>query len=900
MDTLGPQAALLAAGGEILTATPRQAEALKARLGVARAEAGEAVWRTPRVLPLGAWLERAARTLAERPLLLPPEATGRLWQRIVEESPAGAGLMSVRAAAAEAERAWQLLQEWRIDVDSLESATPEQAAFRGWARDFASVCREQGAIDRARLGALIAERAPELAPAARSPPGALGFHGFERLTPARAELKRALAAAGRDSLELALAVGPARVTRIDAPTPALEFAALAAWLLERLGAAPGLRLGVIVPDLAERGASLRRLLDDRLAPALKVPGAPDARPYAFARGRRLGDYALVDTALGLLALGDDTIDVLKLGQLLRSPYLGLPGQDPDAAARAAEGARLDAELRRLGARLLPTEEILKRMRDSRLGTRALALRIEAVRRALAGPVRRSAAAWAEAWPRAFRAAGWPLGRTLGNSEYAAAAELFECLARFGGLGRVLSVLNLAEARAEFRALVVATPFEPEAGAPPVLVLDALEDAALPFDGLWVAGLTADRFPGASAPNPFLPQALQRARGMPGASAEARLLEARAALEGWQRSTPELVLSSARQDGEASLLRSGLLPDITPAAAPAAGLARAEQIHAAAALVPGASGRLPAIGAGVPLAGGVRGLERQSECPFKAAAEMRLAAEPLDRPGTGLPRRVRGELMHLALAHFWNDLKSHAALVAAGEAGRAARARAAVAAALAGIRAFLPGGRLLELEARWLARALIALAEAEVERRPFTVEATEQQDTVTLAGHPLRIRLDRLDRLEDGSTIIIDYKTGRSTPKRWAGPRPDSLQLAVYAAYRDEPPEAVAIARLPLGLERKFVGVAAREGLLPEVRSLERARQPALRGRLWQDLLAEWKAVAARLASEFAGGLASVDPVDGACKHCALASLCRIDEPSLVPAEGEAGEVVDAAGPGAGR
>ena len=32
-------------------------------------------------------------------------------------------------------------------------------------------------------------------------------------------------------------------------------------------------------------------------------------------------------------------------------------------------------------------------------------------------------------------------------------------------------------------------------------------------------------------------------------------------------------------------------------------------------------------------------------------------------------------------------------------------------------------------------------------------------------------------------------------------------------------------------------------------------------------------------------VSTVDPAPGACEHCALASLCRIDEPSLGDAEG---------------
>ncbi len=55
---------LLDAGGELVTATRRQAHEL-ARAHTARQRAlGRLVWETPRIVPLPAWLERAWRGLA--------------------------------------------------------------------------------------------------------------------------------------------------------------------------------------------------------------------------------------------------------------------------------------------------------------------------------------------------------------------------------------------------------------------------------------------------------------------------------------------------------------------------------------------------------------------------------------------------------------------------------------------------------------------------------------------------------------------------------------------------------------------------------------------------------------------------------------------------------------------
>jgi hypothetical protein len=259
--------------------------------------------------------------------------------------------------------------------------------------------------------------------------------------------------------------------------------------------------------------------------------------------------------------------------------------------------------------------------------------------------------------------------------------------------------------------------------------------------------------------------------------------------------------------------------------------------------------------------------------------MRLDARALETPTPGVSPRVRGEVMHAALATFWGEVGSHAELLARGAAGRQRAAAAAVEDALARQRGFRPRPRLLGLERAWLERALLALAECELRREPFTVVEREQEHVLTINGRELHTRLDRLDRLEDGGTVLIDYKSGRGLPHRWVGQRPDAMQLPIYAAYHAETPVAVAFAQLPLATTG-FVGLAARDGILPDVPSLARTRKLQLRGRAWADVIDEWRAVAARLAGEFASGAAAVDPTDEACEQCALAALCRISEPAL--------------------
>jgi hypothetical protein len=46
---------------------------------------------------------------------------------------------------------------------------------------------------------------------------------------------------------------------------------------------------------------------------------------------------------------------------------------------------------------------------------------------------------------------------------------------------------------------------------------------------------------------------------------------------------------------------------------------------------------------------------------------------------------------------------------------------------------------------------------------------------------------------------------------------------------------------------------------------------------WAALRASWSATLERLATDFASGVATIDPLPSACAHCHLTALCRRHE-----------------------
>ena len=143
-----------------------------------------------------------------------------------------------------------------------------------------------------------------------------------------------------------------------------------------------------------------------------------------------------------------------------------------------------------------------------------------------------------------------------------------------------------------------------------------------------------------------------------------------------------------------------------------------------------------------------------------------------------------------------------------------------------------------------------------------------------------VRADRVDRIEDGTAIVVDYKTGVHGPAEWEGDRPDEPQLLLYAVTAPAPVSGVFFGVLKTG-NTGFRGTAVSEDLVPGVRVGE--NDPDM-----QERIGDWRGALDRLGRDFMSGVATVDPkkISKTCRHCSLPSLCRIDELTGAAVEGD--------------
>ncbi|MCX7626993.1 MAG: PD-(D/E)XK nuclease family protein [Methylophilaceae bacterium] len=883
----------------ILCSTARLAWMTRQAYDLAQRAAGHARWQPPTVLTLAQWLddtvERALLTgevemdaLPVRPLDEAAELL--LWEQAIAQcltDDAALPLFDIAGIVRIAAEANALVEGWGVSVSAHE-LTEETRQFMRWREAFRALCDHHRVMEAARLRKLQIDI---LQRGIKTLPGKIHLAGFDRLGPQEQRLIEVLRDRGvRVSLLEPERRPQAQSWQLACEDAEAECRAAVAWVRAKLEACPTAMLAIMVPDLDVRRSCLSALLDDVLHPETVFPARSEGRRhYDISLGEPLAAHPLVACALELigLAVQRPQFSQQAFGCLLRDVYWSSGVREADARAL------LEARMRRKLPPAVRLEQVVRlaeiALRDG-LPIACLSAHLQALH-AEAGnwPRRQGAAAWAKAFATLLAAAGWPGERSLSSHEFQAHRAWTETLEAFARLNDLLGTLDAMTAWKRLGRLCRTRIFQPEAdGTAQILVMGMLETAAVPLDAVWVMGMNDHLWPPPPCPNPLLSAAAQRAARAPGADARIQAEFAQVIQHRIFSSAPEVVLSWARKEGERELRPSPLLEDVPSwPHPPAYASTLAERLAQPAAMQWLDDHRAPPVAADEQVRGGTGLLRAQAVCPAWAYFRYRLGARPLDQPVEGLDALQRGSLLHAVLQCFWRGRDS-AWLQGMGQDALADAIDRAVEQGLhrfcETLEVSLPPV-FLTLERQRLQALLTVWLEYERTRPPFVVQDCERQVTLDIAGLRVSLTLDRIDRLEDGRWVVLDYKTGSKPDFRsWAEDRIADPQLPVYAALAmaDEEVAAVCYAKVRADAQQ-FIGIAATDGILPGVKALEGARSvfPETRFPSWQALLAHWRERLEAIAMEILAGEAAVKFRDEAdLRHCEVLPLLRLPERKL--------------------
>lgn len=868
----------------VITATTRLARELQQEYDRKQEAAGLFSWPTAAILPLSAWLSKLwadwlfsgqAKTAAR---LLRPAEERVIWEDIIR-SGAENQLLDVPTTAESARASWDLLHAWVLPLEAAEWKDSEDCeAFQRWAEEFRRSCRENGWLSGAELPAFAAE----LIERGEVPvPEHVEIAGFFEPTPAQQRLFDSIARRGTEVRERKLPDAAGKAVRLVLPDASREIRAAAEWArrileTERDTATPQFRIGIIVPDLSRLRSQIERIFGEEFHPSARLrPDLDPKRLFNISLGLTVDTYPIVETAFLILETDPQEMPVEIAGRLLRSPFL--QGSEEEFTSRAL----LDVAARSLGEPHVALRDLIALAGHSDASHRCPKL-VSLLRSWMDQyktlRTKRMPSEWASGLSGFLRAVGWPGGRELDSIEYQTLEVWNELLSELARMDRVSGSIPLDRAVGVLRRLASARQFQPESEPAPVQILGVYEASGLRFDRLWIMGMHDDAWPGASAPDPFLPYGLQRRFNLPHSSPERQLEFTRTLTARLLSSAPSVMVSYPAREGDSDLRISplfGTLPKVEDAGL---GLLTApgyvERLQDSSRMEARKDYSGPRCG-DTTLKGGTFIFKLQAACPFKAFAELRLKATAPEQPEPGLNALDRGLLVHLILERIWKQLQSHEGLLSLTEDSLGDIVRSEVASEIKNFsrrRRALQGSRFAALEQARLERVIGEWLLLEQERQPFAMLEQEEKKTVTVGGIDVNIRADRVDRLADGELVILDYKTGECRASDWDGPRPNEPQLPIYAVAADSPDSPVVgvfFGRLKTG-KVGFRGLARSKGIVPGVRVPD--EQPPL-----GDTIKEWRKVLDQLGRDFREGKAAVHPKNRhqTCQYCDLPSLCRI-------------------------
>jgi probable DNA repair protein len=838
------------------------------------------VWETPQILSFNAWLlslhEQLVTTGVEQRRLLSPNQETLLWEQIADDWNNSATvdnrLLRPSSAASSAADAWRLMYDWRIDRQQIvDYPSRESSLLAGWIERFDELCENNGWLPATLLGEIVRQHIDNGSIAI---PERLFLAGFDELTPLQSELLESLANAGCDIAELHTQQDGTDVGVVGCHDNREEIRRAAAWARDRLLADPDSRIGIVVTQLNRLRSDIDRCFNATLHPEQQVQACDGvSEVFNISLGTPLANEPMVQDALlflGLLVHG--RIPLHRIGQLLRSRFLG------DYETEWSCRALLDQRLREGEPPEIPLGRLLRAL-ESGAGKptaccKGLHDRLENAIARLQEAEEERQPDWPAIIASLLETAGWPGQRGLNSREYQCREHVIAVLEELGSLDPLEKTAGYTETLHRLNRLLQQSLFQPQgAGETPIQVVGPLEAAGHAFDALWIMNMDDENWPSKAEPNPLIPVPIQRAAGLPHASAERETRFAEAVTRRLLQSAPEVIFSYPKMDAERELRPSPLIGGYPAAESAPPGKSFSQAALCTADLENVPDGNAPPVTPESIPGGGTRLIGDQAACPFRAFANHRLGTSKLEEAELGFDARARGTLLHRCLEGFWRAVGDSETLHVMSTAKRGELIADCVE------RVFEKNWRDTGLETAYLglekSRVTLLMTrwieKIELQRAAFRVVGTETEIELALEGLPLRLRADRIDELEDGRRIVIDYKSGKNFRPDWETERLQEPQLPLYT-LAGEAKTAGALLAFINGKEIKLNGLVEEKGLLP-------VHYKAVYKGDWEALLADWKTWLHKLAGEVMQGRADIDPVDPkkSCKYCDLKPLCRIEE-----------------------
>ena len=736
-------------------------------------------------------------------------------------------------------KCYSLCKTYFIDISTLPDfyANPSSLLIK-WISEFEKFKTENNCIDTTDLFSSVYKSLES-----NIKTGNYYAYGFKQRTPEQNKLFEILECQSLNSRSLENNIQA--LSFIDQET---ELEAIAKWAKEVSLKNPNSHIGVVIPNLSQLQHLVKSTFDQEFDASLLET---HHKPYNISLGISLCQYPLIQHLLSIVKISTQiikgNIDLEMLMKTVTSPYI------KGALIESNSRALLVNRILGLGCEEVTTQKVLKLMKDCPVLIQIInslkSLKIDkkiALEDSL-DSINLLLLTW-----------GFTSDRSLSSSEY----QLFEKYQNesliLNRLSNFYKKVSLFDAIKILNTHLNSVIFQPKSGAANIHILGALEAEGLYFDYAWVSSMTSNFIPGKIKMPLFIPQKTSIEYELPNSNFLLVTEDAKVTLKALNNLSPETTYSYAKLMQNREELPSPYIDFKDYLEGSFIKTSSRELIYID-------DYKAPKIKE-LTIKKGVKTLQNQMSCAFRGFAA-RLDIDDFEAPHIGLSRLQQGNLIHKILETFFNEIKSGASLLSLTELELDNLIEKHTESATLS----LPKSNFKLNEKIRLVKIIRQHIDLEKQRSDFEVIKTESTSEVDINGLKFSTRIDRMDRLANGDSLIIDYKTGKDVKvSQMTGDPIDQAQLPIYAVTNSV--DGVAFATINSN-DCQFKAITKNKSELPLT------KQAINRMPEWDKQINEWTSILNSASEQFQNGIASVLPVKNACDYCDYDLLCRVKKSS---------------------
>lgn len=736
-------------------------------------------------------------------------------------------------------KCYSLCKTYFIDISTLPDfyANPSSLLIK-WISEFEKFKTENNCIDTTDLFSSVYKSLES-----NIKIGNYYAYGFKQRTPEQNKLFEILECQSLNSRSLENNIQA--LSFIDQET---ELESIAKWAKEVSLKNPNSQIGVVIPNLSQLQHLVKSTFDQEFDASLLET---HHKPYNISLGMSLCQYPLIQHLLSIVKISSQiikgNIELEMLMKTVTSPYIN------GALNESNSRALLVNRILGLGCEEATTQKVLKLMKDCPVLIQIVnALRSLKIDKKIAledslDSINLLLLTW-----------GVTSDRSLSSSEY----QLFEKYQNesliLNRLSNFYKKVSLFDAIKILNTHLNSVIFQPKSGTANIHILGALEAEGLYFDHAWVSSMTSNFIPGKIKMPLFIPQKTSIEYKLPNSNFLLVTEDAKVTLKALNNLSPETTYSYAKLMQNREELPSPYIDFKDYLEVSFIKNSSRELIYID-------DYKAPKIQE-LTIKKGVKTLQNQMSCAFRGFAG-RLDIDDFEAPHIGLSRLQQGNLIHKILETFFNEIKSGASLLKLTELELDNLIEKHTESATQN----LPKSNFKLNEKIRLVKIIRQHIDLEKQRSDFEVIKTESTSEVNINGLKFSTRIDRMDRLANGDSLIIDYKTGKDVKvSQMTGDPIDQAQLPIYAVTNSV--DGVAFATINSN-DCQFKAITKNKSELPLT------KQAINRMPEWDKQITEWTSILNSASKQFQNGIASVLPVKNACDYCDYDLLCRVKKSS---------------------